>query len=641
MVTSDFDAKYFTVMCSSFVLFHGHWNQATYFDVWFLSAKCKNRLMHALYGNGSEKAETPQELKNWFVAFLPEISGSLMYDTLKHECGLVMVRKIRETLQNKMGKQVNVDTNEEQQASSSWSKAKNKAVAKTGSAAVDDWYVVSRKKLQKDLSDLQLRSHEWNVPVLTATQVFSNSEGVAILDQYDAERKVDMVTSTSALAFVVANKLSNDKDFTKVTFSCHDGDKVVPRTGYLYQLGTGKVGRVVDQKCPVLNQTCATAELVCEVEQMEAPGIWKKLRPLLGKVEGDDKANKPAIKDMVRGLLHDLNLQPAADLWIRQQFVHDSEHGKMLQVMLRVETKFVAKYLQMSGQNGVYFQEARSRLSTTEHKVIWLTKADGFKEALQKATQLSSHISVFGLARTARSRGVRVLKSDEGTARRHLRPDLEDDGIEVTGNWEVKGWPVGTVNKPDVKSALAPYWQVRPLFSKVQNGVRTWTVAAGDAPSSNVLEIMVDAQGHTRMLEICEKGRKPNGMKNVDKQLPMAGAAPVASQVTVPRPGTAAAPMDGNAMLQKMEDMMRQMETMVASVMTQMQAGAAQPAQEAPDAPMEALQPANLQGQMDVAAEPKDDVENKHKDERREASRTPHRSGRMWQGSPGAGGTKK
>ena len=29
--------------------------------------------------------------------------------------------------------------------------------------------------------------------------------------------------------------------------------------------------------------------------------------------------------------------------------------------------------------------------------------------------------------------------------------DLEEDGIEVTGNWEVKGWPVGTVNKPDVK----------------------------------------------------------------------------------------------------------------------------------------------------------------------------------------------
>lgn len=233
----------------------------------------------------------------------------------------------------------------------------------------------------------------------------------------------------------------------------------------------------------------------------------EKLRPLLGKVEGDDKANKPAIKDMVRDLLHDLGLQPALDLWIRQQFVRDSEHGKMLQVMLRVEAKSLAKYLQMSGQNGVYFQEARSRLSTTDHKVIWLTKADGFKEALQKSTQLSSHISVFGLARTGRSRGVRALKSDEGTARRHLRPDLEEDGIEVIGNWEVKGWPIGTVNKPDVKSALAPYWVVRPLFSKVQNGVRAWTVAAGESPPSDVLEIMTDAHGHTYMLEICEKGK--------------------------------------------------------------------------------------------------------------------------------------
>ena len=178
----------------------------------------------------------------------------------KHECGLVMIPKIRETLQQKMKQQMSNEKDKEQQTSSSSTKPKDKAVAKTGSAAVDDWYVVSRKKLQKDLSDLQLRDHEWNVPVLTATQVFSNSEGVAILDHYDAERKIDMVTSNSALAFAV-NKLSNDKEFTKVTFSCHDGEKVVPRTGFLYQLGNGKVARVVDQKCPALPQTCATVEL--------------------------------------------------------------------------------------------------------------------------------------------------------------------------------------------------------------------------------------------------------------------------------------------------------------------------------------------------------------------------------------------
>ena len=172
MVSSFHDAKYFTVLDSSIALLHAHLSQIACFVVWSLSAKCKNRLMHALCGNGSEKAETPQELKNWFVAFLPEISGSLLYDTLKHDCGLVMIRKIRETLQMKMKKQANDEKGNEQQTSSSSTKPKEKAMAKTGSAAVDDWYVVSRKKLQKDLSDLQLRGHEWNLPVLTATQVF-------------------------------------------------------------------------------------------------------------------------------------------------------------------------------------------------------------------------------------------------------------------------------------------------------------------------------------------------------------------------------------------------------------------------------------------------------------------------------------
>lgn len=70
------------VLCSFLVLLHVHLSQVACFAVWFLSAKCMNRLMHALCGNGSAKAETPQELKNWFVAFTPEIGGSLLYDTL-------------------------------------------------------------------------------------------------------------------------------------------------------------------------------------------------------------------------------------------------------------------------------------------------------------------------------------------------------------------------------------------------------------------------------------------------------------------------------------------------------------------------------------------------------------------------------
>ena len=652
MVTSElavfmtqFEAKYFTVLSDALALLHVHLDQAACFVVWSPSAKCRNRLMHALCGNGSEKAETPQELKNWFVAFLPEISGSMLYDTLKHECGLVMTRKLRESLQQRMKKQVTDEKGNVQSSSSSSSKSQAKTTAKTGNAVVDDWYLVSRKKLQKDLSDLQLRSHEWNVPILSATQVFSNSEGVALSDQYDAERKVDMVTSNSALAFVVANKLNNDKECKKVTFSCQDGDKVVSRTGFLYQLGSGNVSRVVDQKCPVLSATCSTAEVVFEIEQAEAPGIWKKLRPLLGKVEGDEKANKPAIKDMLRGLLRDLGLTPV-DVWIRQAFVHDSEHGKMVQVMLRVESKFLVKFLQMSGQNGIYFQEARSRMSTTDHKVIWLEKDAGFKQALQKASALSAHMAVFGLARTARSRGVRVLKTDEGAARRHLRPDLEDDGIEVAGNWEVKGWPVGTVNKPDVKSALAPCWQVRPLGSKVQNGVRAWTVAAGGAPPSSVLEIMVDANGNTCMLEIHEsKGRKQNAVQRDNKQQSVLRSSVVVPRTTVADAGLGAvSKLDSNDVLKKMKEMMVQMNAnmecmgnMVASVKQQMQVvRAASPRGEAAtvDASMEQLEPQNLDAQL-KDAEKENDGEQPKESVRRATSRTPRRA---WQGSPkGAG----
>eukprot|EP00435_Cladocopium_sp_Y103_P017489 s395_g4.t1 len=625
MVASDLDAKYSTDVCRFSVFMHYFSFLSVFMAVWFLSSKCKNKLMHSLFGNGTEKADTPQELKNWFVAFLPEISGSLMYDALKHECGLVMIRKIRETLQSKMKKQGNDETAPDQPGSSS---SKPKGLTKSNAGAEDDWHVVSRKKLQKQFGDMQLRAHEWNAPPLNVNQVYINSTGVAALDQYDAERKVGVVTSTSSLAVVTEKKLPGDKACQKVAFSCQDGDKVVPRTGFLYQLGTGEVSRVVDKQCPVLRQSCETAAVVCEIEQVEAPSIWKKLKPPLLE-------NKPAVKDTIRGLLRDLGLQPVVDIWVRPQFVHESENGKMIQIMLRVETKHLAKYLQLSGQNGVYFQETRSRDSTTDHKVIWLGKQDGYKEALQKAAALSAHVPVLGLARTVRSRGVRVLKSNEGIARKHLRPDLEDDGMEVIGNWDVKGWPIGTVNKPDVKAALSHSWQVRPLFSKVQNGVRVWTVAAGGPPPADVIEIVTDAWGNTSMLEIRGKGRKLVQPKNVPVRHDEQQAVPLAA---APSESTTPASIleQMKMMMAKMTDTMAanlaQMESMVETVKQQaVELPSQHPPPEHADAAMTPASPANLDAKLNEAEIPDEDVEKKAKDKARGTSRTPRR---QWKGTP-------
>ena len=153
---------------------------------------------------------------------------------------------------------------------------------------------------------------------------------------------------------------------------------------------------------------------------------------------------------------------------------------------------------------------------------------------------------------------------------------------------------------------------------------------------------MTDAQGNTRMLEICEKGRKQIAVKNVDKQR-MVSQPLVAPQATPAGVGTMTAVMDGNGMLQKMEDMMRQMtanmtqmENMVASVKTQMQAAAALPSPEAVDAEM--VRPANLDGKLEEAVEKKSDAENNKEGGGRGQSRTPRRA---WHGSsPGAGGAK-
>ena len=150
---------------------------------------------------------------------------------------------------------------------------------------------------------------------------------------------------------------------------------------------------------------------------------------------------------------------------------------------------------------------------------------------MQQAASLPSE-QVFGLARAARSRGVRVLKSAEETARRKLRPDHEDDGLQVIGNWEVCNWFVGAVAKQDVCQVLSDRWKIRPLFSKVANGARVWTVAAEQDPPENIMEILVDASGSSRMLEIHKKGRK--------------AAVPSRMLPTIASPDVPVAPMQSN-----------------------------------------------------------------------------------------------
>ena len=585
---------------------------------WCISASSRNKLNHAINGNG---VETPKELKDWFAAFTAEISGNLLYDVLKSECGIIMIRKIKDALQNKVKQSANAQPHTQPDI-------QEKAQATGGTK--NEWTTVVRKNQRKALVDLALRAREWDAPVLQAHEVITNSTGVAILTKEAAESKLSMVKSTGRLAvlteqqFPVASHVARKR----VQFTCLDGDKIVPREGFLYQLGEAPVRRVVEQGCAVLKQSCATASIVCEVEQCEAPQLWKRFRKYLGKTEGDDSADKPKLKDETRAVLHELGLPKPVDVWMRpKSFVHQSAGGSMLQVMLRVEVGSLNVYLKASGQNGVYFQEARTRDSVTDYKVIWLPKDQGFKQALQSLVKLDA-AKVFGLARTGQSRGIRVLKADEGAMRRILRPDHEEDGLNVTGSFEVKGWPVDALSKQDVKEALHSKWRVRPLFSRVEGRNRTWTVAA-DEP---VLEIVVDAWGNSCLLEISSKQSRMRGSgKTPVVEAPLRMCQPVPVQQAVVQKVPEVGKEDASKVLETMRSMMAQMQTMVdafsATVVEQV----------VPEVPV-------TPSGMDLS--PKDThKEEGHVDEDgsgtkgRTQSRTPRR--RMWQVSPSKGGPKE
>lgn len=126
-------------------------------------------------------------------------------------------------------------------------------------------------------------------------------------------------------------------------------------------------------------------------------------------------------------------------------------------------------------------------------------------------------------------------------------------------------------------------------------------------------------------------------MKNVSKQQPMVNPPPAAPHVPSAGADAVAATMDGKDMMKRMEDMMRhmavnmaQMESMVVSVKTHLQAAAVPLPQDVVDAPMGAVAPENLDAKLNGAAETATDDETKQDGVRRGTSRTPRRA---WHGS--------
>eukprot|EP00435_Cladocopium_sp_Y103_P024850 s449_g6.t1 len=521
------------------------------------------------------EVESPKELKGWFSAHTAEIPGSLLCDTLKRECGIIVIRKIRDELQSKM------NLSDVAEPKKGLEKPRQPAAQ---SSQESDWKTVTYRKEKIPLHTLTLRIKEWNAPVLETGLVVANAHDVALVSKEDGQRKLATVKSQHSLAIIVEQPLNagSGDHFQRVQFTCSDstGQKLVPRNGFMYQLGQPPVSRVVEEGCARLKQTCETCIIVCEIEQSEAPLLWKRLRASLGKTEGDDSANRPAIKDGIRTLLLDMGLPAPADMWLRNKSL-----------------------------------------------CIRANLGQGYKEALQQASKLDQ-ASCFGLARTSRSRGVRVSKSAEAAARRLLRPDHQDDGLNVTGQWLVKNWPVGALNKEDVRQALQPSWKVRPLFSKVEGGRRTWTVAAEEGPPEPVVEIVVDAWNNTRLLEVVAKSRTLRERNTIPLQKTPADVPSPAHEVAQQTPKASTPATDPAEVLKQMHSMIAQMQLMVNTVTAMTEKPEEDEFMKPADAPTSPLR-----------SEQQKDEEGDKANTGRASSRTPRRgSGRVWQGSPYKGG---
>lgn len=150
---------------------------------------------------------------------------------------------------------------------------------------------------------------------------------------------------------------------------------------------------------------------------------------------------------------------------------------KNVQLIVRIAAKEVDKTLRASGVDAVFvrpFFEGTENVA--KYKVIPFTAETDLAGAVRQAGRMHGH---FGVIKTRKGYGVRVLPEDFEEAARAIRPD---DAASFTGTrYEVSGLPL-SCGREAIEDLLSTWTGAVPIATFTANRRRTWIVSAHSAP---------------------------------------------------------------------------------------------------------------------------------------------------------------
>ena len=333
--------------------------------------------------------------------------------------------------------------------------------------AQEGWVRVKKKKDPREKTEDaksgdELLQEGISVPVKTSfANMSTNDSGICLCSTSEAKRALAMMWGDKPAAVLAPMNIEGRGVERDVLVRDKEG-RIQRRGRFVFQLGYGAVE--FSSSAPKKQVATDSARMIISFHE-DTVSAWKN-----------------ALKDPAAATRQWLQKHVAARvLEMRPPTRTPGVAG--LQTLVYIQNASSVAVLRASGADGVFTREFYvTDADRARYRVVPCKDADSIEAAREQASHMAD--DAFGVVRTRRGYGIRVLSERYEAVIMHLRPD---DAQQFVGDrWEISGLPVTT--GVEAMKEFVDGWEVHPLFTFRQGWRRTWVVRARSAPSTRVVE---------------------------------------------------------------------------------------------------------------------------------------------------------
>ena len=240
---------------------------------------------------------------------------------------------------------------------------------------------------------------DWPVPIITASEFQDNGQGVAMLTQAEGEHIArEMLQCCGKLAIITPKPIQGAASReSKVKVRLHDG-RVDYRAKFLTCVGDKEVKPAFEKPNVVsdctLKLTNKTKKIVMQVQE-----------GYLGRKQFEDYLKNISVP--FETWQKETNLEKDV-VFSSRPFLKERGDSRWLEMVVTIREGALTKFLQASGQRGVFVSAFLEKGEAHDLAVVWLEEGVDLKEALSRASR--HHVNARGVVAKRTGLGIRVPK---------------------------------------------------------------------------------------------------------------------------------------------------------------------------------------------------------------------------------------